>query len=180
MATGNPTPLTPTVSEPVLQKGTQPNLQQSSDGSAVASHLDSTKPPEEVGQGASQPDHSSIKSPRWDHWYQRKLARPWQATLLGINIEPTSEARRALKASDPDRYLVYQDRLDITKTLIGYEIGWLQDHLREGEGAGNKYLELTEYYEYATGLGWPGLEQMQSGLKINDNLILPPKNVLHS
>ena len=111
---------------------------------------------------------SDIKTPRWSHWYQRKLARPWQATLLGMNIEPTNDARRALQALGGERYQIYVDRLDITKTLIGYEISFLEDHLREGEGAGNKYLELIEYYEYAIKLGWFGLDAMRSGLMIGE------------
>ncbi|MCZ8227504.1 MAG: hypothetical protein O9249_00050, partial [Burkholderiaceae bacterium] len=109
-----------------------------------------------------------IQEPRWEHWRQRKLARPWQATLLGMNIEPTVKARQALKARFPDRYQTYADRLDITKTLIGYEIGVLEDHLREGEGAGNKYLELAEYCEHAITLNWPGLAPMRSGLKLDE------------
>ncbi|MDP2035147.1 MAG: hypothetical protein Q8K29_17205 [Polaromonas sp.] len=111
---------------------------------------------------------SDITKPRWSHWYQRKLARPWQATLLGMNIEPTKSARSALQSLDPDRYRVYEDRMDIVNTLIGYEIPYLKDHLREGEGASRKYLELVAYCEYATKLGWPGLENMRSGLKIDD------------
>ncbi|MDP1548362.1 MAG: hypothetical protein Q8L87_20295 [Anaerolineales bacterium] len=111
---------------------------------------------------------SDITTPRWSHWYQRKLARPWQATLLGMNIEPSKSARSALQSLDPDRFRVYEDRMDIVSTLIGYEIHYLKDHLREGEGATRKYLELVEYCEYATKLGWHGLEEMRSGLKIDD------------
>jgi len=113
-------------------------------------------------------DLPSIKTPRWDHWYQRKLARAWQATLLGMNIEPVPQAPLVLKANDPDSYRVYKDRLDITMTLIGYEIAYLEDHVREGKGAKGKYIELTEYYKYATRLKWTGLEPMLAGLKIND------------
>lgn len=168
MATRNLTPSTPTTSEPATENETTLNLQQSPDGSELLADLDSTQSRALVGEGASPPDLSSIKSPRWDHWYQRKLARPWQATLLGMDIEPTTAARLALKAHDPERYQLYLDRLDITKTLIGYEIPFLEDHLREGEGAGRKYLELAEYCEYATKLKWSGLEPMRLGLKLDD------------
>lgn len=142
-------------------------LKHSPDGFKLLPDRDSTESLAEVGEGASPPDRSSIKSPRWDHWYQRKLARPWQATLLGMNIEPTVEARRALQAHCPERYRLYEDRLDITKTLIGYEIPFLEDHLREGEGAGRKYLELADYCEYAIKLAWVGLEPMREGLKLD-------------
>ncbi len=143
-------------------------LKHSPDGFRLLPDRDSTQALAEVGEGTSPPDPSSIKTPRWDHWYQRKLARPWQATLLGMNIEPTTEARRALQAHDPERYRLYEDRLDITKTLIGYEIPFLEDHLREGEGAGRKYLELAEYCEYAAKLKWAGLEPMRSGLMLDE------------
>ncbi len=143
-------------------------LQHSLDGFKLLLDGDSTQLRAEVGEAASPPDPSAIKLPRWDHWYQRKLARPWQATLLGMNIEPTMDARRALQAHDAERYRLYEDRLDITKTLIGYEIHFLEDHLREGEGAGRKYLELAEYCEYATKLKWIGLEPMRSGLKLDE------------
>jgi hypothetical protein len=143
-------------------------LKHSPDGFKLLPDRDSTQALAEVGEGASPPDPSSIKMPRWEHWYQRKLARPWQATLLGMNIEPTMDARRALQVHDPERYRLYEDRLDITKTLIGYEIPFLEDHLREGEGAGRKYLELAEYCEYAIKLNWVGLEPMRSGLKLDE------------
>lgn len=39
------------------------------------------------------PDKDILVPPRWDHWYQRKLARPWQATLLGMNFEPVPEIK---------------------------------------------------------------------------------------
>lgn len=168
MATRNPTPPPSTTSDPVWENGTTLSLQHSPDGSELTAGLDSTQSPTGVGEGASPPDLSSIKSPRWDHWYQRKLARPWQATLLGMDIEPTMKARHALQAYDPERYQLYSDRLDITKTLIGYEIPFLEDHLREGEGAGRNYLELAEYCEYATKLNWSGLEPMRLGLKLDD------------
>jgi hypothetical protein len=123
-----------------------------------------------------KPQESDITPARWDHWYQRKLARPWQATLLGMNIEPTTKARRALKEHCKDRYKTYLDRLDIAKTLIGYEIPFFEDHLREGKGAGNKYIELAEYYKYMAHLKWSDLEPMQLGLKLND---APPILILN-
>lgn len=113
------------------------------------------------------PTLDTLVEPRWNHWYQRKLARPWQATLLGMNIEPVSNAWRILKVHDPVRYQIYRDRLDILQTLIGVEILFYDSHVREGEGANEKYIELTEYCEYATKLNWSDLEPMRSGLKLD-------------
>lgn len=141
-------------------------LKHSPDGFKLLRDRDSTQSLAEVGKIASPPDLSSITTPRWDHWYQRKLARPWQATLLGMNIEPTKDARRILQAHDPERHRLFVDRLDITKTLIGYEIAYLEDHLREGEGAGDKYIELAEYCDHAARLNWSGFEPIRSGLKL--------------
>ena len=78
-----------------------------------------------VNEGESEdlPSLDTLVEPRWNHWYQRKLARPWQATLLGMNIEPISNARRILKAHAPDTYRTFRDRLDILQTLMGLEIG---------------------------------------------------------
>ena len=109
----------------------------------------------------------TLAEPRWNHWYQRKLARPWQATLLGMNIEPISNARRILKAHAPDTYRTFRDRLDILQTLMGLEIGLYENHVREGEGANEKYIELAEYCRYAESLGWPGMDAMHKGLRLD-------------
>ena len=50
---------------------------------------------------------NDISTPRWGHWYQRKLARVWYATLLGLNIEPTVMARVALQKQDKQLYQTY-------------------------------------------------------------------------
>ena len=121
-------------------------------------------------------DLSAICEPRWHHWYQRKLARPWQATLLGMNIEPIPEARRLLREFDTGRYQMFKDRLDILQTLIGYEIHYWSDHVREAKGPNGKYIELTEYCKYAESLDWTGLEPMRGGLKLDSN----PPVIRHS
>ena len=113
------------------------------------------------------PDSSVLIAPRWGHWYQRKLARPWQATLLGMNLEPVAVARKALKAHDPERYQTFIDRLEILQTLMGYEIEYLDEHVREGDGAGGKYIELAVYCKYAESIGWSGMEHMRAGLKLD-------------
>ena len=123
------------------------------------------------GVTADEPDDlptpDSLVEPRWNHWYQRKLARPWQATLLGMNIEPVQNARRVLKAHSPDRYRTYRDRLDILQTLMGLEIGIYENHVREGDGANEKYIELAEYCRYAESLEWPDMEAMRKGLRLD-------------
>ena len=86
-----------------------------------------------------------IQQPRWNHWYQRKLARVWHATLLGMNVEPSVEARTALKMLHPDQYQVYLDRLDIAKTLMGYDLPYYEDHVREGNAVSEKYVALVDY-----------------------------------
>ena len=115
------------------------------------------------------PDKNILVRPRRDHCNQRKLARPWQATLLGMNFEPVPESRRALKAHEPERYQIFKDRLDIVQTLVGYEIGFFEDHVREGDGANGKYIELAEYARYAESLGWDGLDPMRTGLQLDKN-----------
>ena len=114
-------------------------------------------------------DLSAICEPRWSHWYQRKLARPWQATLLGMNIEPIPEARKLLRKFDTCRYQTFKDRLDILQTLIGYEIRYWSDHVRESDGPNGKYIELSDYCKYAESLEWVGLESMRKGLKLDTN-----------
>ena len=115
------------------------------------------------------PKADDVHLPRWSHWNQRKLARVWQATLLGMNIEPTVKARTALKQFHPDKYQTYRDRNDIAKTLIGWELEFYEDHLREGESAGEKYVSLTEYYYFAQDKGWGGLQPMHAGLTIENS-----------
>lgn len=112
---------------------------------------------------------SDIQAPRWNHWYQRKLARVWHATLLGMNVEPSGEARTALKMFHPERYQVYLDRLDVAKTLMGYDLPFYEDHVREGDGVSEKYVALVDYYEFAAKLGWTDsdLNAMRDGLKID-------------
>jgi hypothetical protein len=119
------------------------------------------------GESEDLPSPDTLAEPRWNHWYQRKLARPWQATLLGMNIEPISNARRILKAHAPDTYRTFRDRLDILQTLMGLEIGLYENHVREGEGANEKYIELAEYCRYAENLEWPDMDAMHKGLRLD-------------
>jgi hypothetical protein len=112
------------------------------------------------------PVESEITIPRWNHWRSRKLTRLWYATLLGMNIEPTAKARAALRTHKPELYQEYKDRLDIAKTLIGYELEMYEDHMLEGEGAGEKYVMLTEYFDFAKSQSWGNLESMYEGLKL--------------
>lgn len=111
---------------------------------------------------------TSIKAPRWDHWRQRKLARPWQATLLGMGIEPSLEAKKILSKDYEKKYEVYKDRMDILKTLIGYEIEYFDSHVREGIGAKGRYISLLDYYNYFNKTGWD-LNEMFIGLRIEEN-----------
>lgn len=115
------------------------------------------------------PSEADVAVPRWSHWYQRKLARVWYATLLGMNIEPTVRARNALKVFDPDRFQIYEDRLDVAKALVGHDLPYYEDHLREGNVVGEKYVALADYFEFANNLGWSGLEPMRDGLQIDTN-----------
>lgn len=142
-------------------------LKHSPEGLKLFRDREANQPDIEFGAEAP-PDKSILVPPRWNHWYQRKLARPWQATLLGMNLEPLSESRRALKAHEPERYQIFRDRLDIVQTLVGYEIGFFEDHVREGDGANGKYIELAEYVRYAESLGWDGLGPMRTGLQLDN------------
>jgi hypothetical protein len=141
-------------------------LKHSPEGLKLFKDRDADQPYAEFGV-SPVPDASILTPPRWKHWYQRKLARPWQATLLGMNVEPVSNARMALKAHAPEKYRVFKDRLDILKTLLGYEIEYLDDHVREGDGADGKYVELVEYCRYAESIGWEGLDSMREGLMLD-------------
>lgn len=114
------------------------------------------------------PDLSALDTPRWSHWYQRKLARPWQATLLGMNIEPISKARRILKNHDHARFKIFRDRLDILQTMMGIEVGVYANHVREGDSANEKYVELVEYCRYAQNLAWADMDAMHNGLRLDD------------
>jgi hypothetical protein len=130
--------------------------------------LDLVQPRENPAlEEAEKPQASDIQLPRWPHWSQRKLARLWYATLLGMNIEPTLKARAALKLYNPEKYQTYRDRLDIAKTLIGYELELYEDHMREGDSVGEKYISLAEYYDFAKKNGWKDLEDMRKGLNMD-------------
>ena len=86
-------------------------LKHSPEGLKLFKDRDTDQPYAEFGVGPV-PDASILTPPRWNHWYQRKLARPWQATLLGMEIEPVSNARMTLKVHAPEKYRIFKDRLD--------------------------------------------------------------------
>ena len=154
-----------------MNKGTTYILEFTEQGLAV------TRPGKQaVIEEKEEPVASDVQVPRWDHWKQRKLARVWQATLLGMNIEPTLKARRALRKFEPARYAIYQDRLDILKTLIGVEIEFYEDHLREGDLIGEKYISLAEYYDFAKKNNWQGLDEMRQGLTMDKDPPVLRKN----
>ena len=56
-----------------------------------------------------------------------------------------------------------------TKTLMGYDLPFYEDHVREGNVVGDKYVALVDYYEFASKLGWTNsdLNAMRDGLKID-------------
>ncbi|MBB2778180.1 UNVERIFIED_ORG: hypothetical protein HNP28_003525 [Comamonas terrigena] len=84
-----------------------------------------------------------------------------------MNIEPAPNVRNILKKHAPDRYQIYKDRMDILTTLMGYEIGVIEDHLKSGEKANENYIELSEYCVYAEKLNWVNMQGMRDGLKLN-------------
>lgn len=152
-------------------------LKHTAQGFKLQLDKDSAQPIAEV-RSDSAPLISELALARWDHWRQRKLARLWQATLLGMGYEPTQDAWRSFAVHDKAKFQRYRDRLDIAKTLIGYELDFFVDHLRESDGVGGKYVELTDYYAFAARLGWAELTSMHDGLRIETNpptLELAPK-----
>ena len=74
-------------------------LKLTSDGLEVIKPNQNTKKTE-----PKEPEESDIKPARWSHWRQRKLARIWQATMLGFNIEPSVHGRAAMKAFRTDQH----------------------------------------------------------------------------
>jgi hypothetical protein len=50
---------------------------------------------------------------------------------------------------------------------MGLEIGIYENHVREGDGANEKYIELAEYCRYAESLEWPDMEAMRKGLRLD-------------
>ena len=131
--------------------------------------LEILRPGEQSVEEKEEVTIHAIQPPRWNHWNQRKLARVWQATLLGMDIEPTVKARAALKAFKPEKYQIYRDRLDISRTLVGWELRLYEDHLLEGDSAGDKYVALAEYYNFAVDKGWEDMSGMRRGLKMDSN-----------
>lgn len=128
----------------------------------------------ESPQKKDAPKESDICTPRWAHWHQRKLARIRDSVMLSMNIEPSAAARAALKKFRPEQYKEYSDRLDIAMTLAGWDFKIYEDHLREGDSAGDKYVALVEFYNFAKSLKWTGLEAMSDGLQLKTN---PPKSL---
>ena len=84
-----------------------------------------------------------------------------------MNIEPTAQSRSALRVLHPERFKIYADRMDIAKTLLGYDLPYYEDHLCEGDVVGEKYLVLVDYCQFAADLGWAGLDAMREGLQID-------------
>lgn len=119
------------------------------------------------------PTEADIEVPRWGHWRQRRLGRIWGAVMLTLGFEPTGKCREALKKFRSDVYRDYRDRLDIAKTLAGWDFEIYEDHLREGESAGDKYVDLSEFYDFAKNAGWSGLTAMKEGLKIGEKNTQP-------
>lgn len=120
-----------------------------------------------------EPRENDIVKPRWEHWYQRKLGRLWMATLLSLDVEPTTKARAALEKYRPDIFQIYRDRLDIGKALIGWDLANYEDHLSEGAFAPEKYVAFADYYEFALNLKWDKLEAMRIGLHMDSKPARP-------
>ena len=52
---------------------------------------------------------------------------------------------------------------------MGYDLPYYEDHVREGNSVGEKYVALVDYYEFTSKLGWADsdLDAMREGLQID-------------
>lgn len=103
--------------------------------------------------------------PDWEFWRQRGACRLWQAVLLTLNIEPTSENRDALVEGSPDRHNEFRRRRDIMLTQYGvHPLLPAMDHARAGRGRSERYVSLKNVLHFAKDIGWRDMGTMEAGL----------------
>ena len=102
----------------------------------------------------------------WEMWRTRGACRIWQAVLISMAINPTSEVRTILRREQPRRYAEYISRKKAVVAQYGLHPELpAAEHANQGKRSGEKYILLAGLLAMGKEQGWHDIDAFENGMR---------------
>jgi len=99
-------------------------------------------------------------------WRTRGACRIWQAVLISMAINPTSEVRTILRREQPRRYAEYISRKKAVVAQYGLHPELpAAEHANQGKRSGEKYILLAGLLAMGKEQGWHDIDAFENGMR---------------
>ena len=107
-----------------------------------------------------------LPPPNWEMWRTRGACRIWQAVLISMAINPTSEVRTILRREQPRRYAQYINRKEAVTAQYGLRPELpATAHPKQGKRSGEKYILLAGLLAMGKEQGWHDIDAFENGMR---------------
>ena len=107
-----------------------------------------------------------LPPPNWEMWRTRGACRIWQAVLISMAINPTSEVRTILRREQPRRYAEYISRKKAVVAQYGLHPELpAAEHANQGKRPSEKYIMLRGLLAIGKELGWHDIDAFEKGMR---------------
>ena len=107
-----------------------------------------------------------LPPPNWELWRTRGACRIWQAVLISMAINPTSEVRTILRREQPRRYAQYINRKEAVTAQYGLRPELpATAHPKQGKRSGEKYILLAGLLAMGKEQGWHDIDAFEKGMR---------------
>ena len=107
-----------------------------------------------------------LPPPNWEMWRTRGACRIWQAVLISMAINPTSEVRTILRREQPRRYAQYINRKEAVTAQYGLRPELpATAHPKQGKRSGEKYILLAGLLAMGKEQGWHDIDAFEKGMR---------------
>ena len=107
-----------------------------------------------------------LPPPNWEMWRTRGACRIWQAVLISMAINPTSEVRTILRREQPRRYAEYISRKKAVVAQYGLHPELpAAEHANQGKRSGEKYILLAGLLAMGKEQGWHDIDAFENGMR---------------
>ena len=107
-----------------------------------------------------------LPPPNWEMWRTRGACRIWQAVLISMAINPTSEVRTILRREQPRRYAQYINRKEAVTAQYGLRPELpATAHPKQGKRSGEKYILLSGLLAMGKEQGWHDIDAFEKGMR---------------
>ena len=107
-----------------------------------------------------------LPPPNWEMWRTRGACRIWQAVLISMAINPTSEVRTILRREQPRRYAQYINRKEAVTAQYGLRPELpATAHPKQGKRSGEKYILLRGLLAMGKEQRWHDIDAFEKGMR---------------